>query len=81
MQKFSSSLTSKGQVTVPLAIRNRLGLKTGERVEFEISGEKVFIQPARSTTNPFEEFSGALGAFPGGKKGIRKFIGSLRDEE
>jgi AbrB family looped-hinge helix DNA binding protein len=30
------ALTSKGQVTIPKAIRDHLGLKPGSKVEFEI---------------------------------------------
>jgi AbrB family looped-hinge helix DNA binding protein len=32
------TLTSKGQVTIPKAIRDHLGLKPGSKVEFEIDG-------------------------------------------
>jgi antitoxin PrlF len=32
----SSTINSKGQVTVPLEIRNRLGLNKGDRVEFVV---------------------------------------------
>ncbi len=28
-------LTSKGQITIPVEIRNVLGLKTGDRIEFD----------------------------------------------
>lgn len=31
---FSSTISSKGQITVPLEIRQRLGLKAGDRVEY-----------------------------------------------
>lgn len=30
----SATLTSKGQVTIPAAVRGRLGVNTGKRVEF-----------------------------------------------
>ncbi len=39
----SSTLTSKGQLTVPKAIRDRLGLHEGDRVAFRVTraGEVV----------------------------------------
>ena len=40
-------LTSKGQVTIPQEIRERLGLLPQTEVEFEIDGEAVRIRPAR----------------------------------
>jgi AbrB family looped-hinge helix DNA binding protein len=36
-------LTSKGQVTVPIAIRERLGLTAGSVVDFEVRGETVVL--------------------------------------
>jgi len=30
----AATLTSKGQITIPIAVRNKLGLATGDRVEF-----------------------------------------------
>jgi AbrB family looped-hinge helix DNA binding protein len=37
-------LTSKGQVTIPLEIRQRLGLLPWTEVEFEIDGDRVLIR-------------------------------------
>ena len=40
-------LTSKGQVTIPLAVREKLGLDTGDRVEFVDLGNGQFgLMPA-----------------------------------
>ncbi len=42
---YNSSLTSKGQVTVPATIRRRLGLKPGEPVRFRITeANQVIIE-------------------------------------
>ena len=40
-------LTSKGQVTIPLEIRERLGLLPHTEVEFEVEGDAVKIRKAR----------------------------------
>lgn len=40
----SLSLTTKGQVTVPVKIRRRLGLNPGDRVKFVEQNGKVFIE-------------------------------------
>ncbi len=43
----SSTLTSKGQVTVPKAIRDRLGLHEGDRVAFRVtSAGEVVVEAA-----------------------------------
>lgn len=32
---MTSTITSKGQITIPLALRQRLNLKAGDRIEFD----------------------------------------------
>lgn len=38
-----SKISSKGQVTIPKKVRNTLGLRTGDRVGYEIDGGSVRI--------------------------------------
>lgn len=45
-----AKVTSKGQITIPLMIRNLLQLKTGDKVFFEESGGKVYITNASQIT-------------------------------
>jgi AbrB family looped-hinge helix DNA binding protein len=40
------TLTSKGQVTIPQGIRDKLGLLPGTRVVFDVVGESVRIRKA-----------------------------------
>ena len=42
-------ITSKGQVTIPQEIRQRLGLLPHTEVEFEIQGEVAVIRKAAGT--------------------------------
>ncbi len=39
MKEVVATMTSKGQVTVPAAVRKRLGLKTGDTVVFVLGEE------------------------------------------
>jgi AbrB family looped-hinge helix DNA binding protein len=41
-------MTQKGQVTIPIEIRRRLGLKPHDRVRFELDGDEVKLKPATS---------------------------------
>jgi AbrB family looped-hinge helix DNA binding protein len=79
--RHSSTLTSKGQVTIPQEIRIRLGLREGDRVEFVASGDAIVIRPARAAGNPFLEFAGVLDTFPEGAPAINRWVAELRDEE
>jgi AbrB family looped-hinge helix DNA binding protein len=40
-------ITSKGQVTIPQEVRNRLGLLPHTEVEFEVSGDHARIRKVR----------------------------------
>jgi len=40
-------VTTKGQVTIPLAIRERLNIQAGTEVEFVVEGNAAKIVPAR----------------------------------
>ena len=54
----TSTITSKGQVTIPVSIRTALGLESGGRIEFiEVESGKYAIIPA---TNPIENLKGML---------------------
>lgn len=44
------TLTSKGQVTIPQEIRERLGLRPGTRVVFDVVGNSVRIRRAEEQT-------------------------------
>ena len=43
----AACLTSKGQVTIPVEIREKLGLFPNSEVEFEVTGQTVRIRKVR----------------------------------
>ncbi|WP_090142875.1 AbrB/MazE/SpoVT family DNA-binding domain-containing protein [Limnohabitans sp. DM1] len=52
-----STLTSKGQVTIPQALRQQLGLMPGQAVTFDLSADASFITlrpavPAKKSPQP-----------------------------
>jgi AbrB family looped-hinge helix DNA binding protein len=53
-------LTAKGQVTIPQAIRERLGLLPNTEVEFEVEGDAVRIRRARRSTSRGDAIVGRL---------------------
>jgi len=61
--KRSSKISGKGQVTIPLEIHPRLGLRAGDRVEFVTENGRTIIRPESLAQNPFAKYVGALPAF------------------
>lgn len=55
----SSSVTVKGQVTIPKEIRDRLGIRPGDRVEFLEGADGVRIRKQVSR-GPIDELYGSL---------------------
>lgn len=51
-----SKITSKGQTTIPVEVRDLLGLKPGDTVSYEIRDKTVRIGKARSAL----EYAGIL---------------------
>lgn len=43
----TATVTSKGQITIPIDVRERLGIEAGDRVEFiEMSDGEFLLRPA-----------------------------------
>ena len=79
--RYSSSLSCKGQVTIPQEIRKRLGVVAGDRIEFVIEEGRTVVRPSRDDPDPFAKQMGILGPFPGGEKGIKEWIDDMRSDE
>ena len=79
--KYTSPISTKGQVTVPQEIRNRLGVSAGDRIEFVIEGDQTVIRPSREDDDPFAKFIGIAGPFPGGEAGIKAWIDDMRSDD
>lgn len=56
------SVSTKGQVTIPKPIREAMGIKPGDEVTFEETGEGYVIRKDAPTTSdgtdPFEKYRG-----------------------
>jgi AbrB family looped-hinge helix DNA binding protein len=54
-----AKITTKGQVTIPLAVRRRLGIGPGDEIEFRET-KKGFLLAKRVSASPFEKYVGYL---------------------
>ncbi|MFA7403811.1 MAG: AbrB/MazE/SpoVT family DNA-binding domain-containing protein [Pelobacteraceae bacterium] len=43
-----STVTTKGQVTIPVDIRARFHIQPNDRVDFFVDGERIVIMPVRT---------------------------------
>jgi AbrB family looped-hinge helix DNA binding protein len=56
-----STISSKGQITVPKAVRDALGLKSGDAVEFVVRDGQALLRPAKAWT--IDDAAGCLREF------------------
>jgi AbrB family looped-hinge helix DNA binding protein len=62
MNEFVSTISSKGQVTIPVDVRRQLGVGPADKVAFVVTDEgKVELRPVRFT---LESVIGSLPALP-----------------
>ncbi len=78
--RIKATVTSKGQVTIPIEIRRRLGLEQGDTVDFVVEDGVTYLQPARAGDNPFESYVGALGTLQSADE-ARDWVRSMRDDD
>jgi AbrB family looped-hinge helix DNA binding protein len=53
-----STVTTKGQVTIPKAIRDIMNIQTNDRVSFTREGDRIVLQPVKT----LKSFRGAVKA-------------------
>jgi AbrB family looped-hinge helix DNA binding protein len=49
-------VTSKGQVTIPLGIRERCGITSGTEIDFAVRGDEVVITKKKEGDGQLEEW-------------------------
>ena len=80
---MQTMMTTKGQVTIPKRIRERLGLKPGAPVEFEAgsNGDVVIRKPGSKKRPARDRFDAAVGAATIKWKNTAQIMSLLRPED
>ncbi len=59
MSSVEAIVSSKGQVTLPAAMRAKLGIQAGSHIYFELRGQELVIRPE----TPISAYYGMLKAY------------------
>jgi AbrB family looped-hinge helix DNA binding protein len=79
MQK-QATITSKGQITVPVEVRKMLGVRAGDKLMFENDETGIRVRPVRSRST-FSKYRGIGNPGIGpGRKGIARWLREMRGE-
>lgn len=57
---MTSSISTKGQITVPKQLRDKLGLRPGTTVEFELAEGGVLMRKGHKGQRPVDRVRGVL---------------------
>ena len=57
---MKSTMSSKGQLTVPMELREKLGLTAGTVVQFELRDGAVLLRKGASNDHPVDRLFGRL---------------------
>lgn len=76
--KQEATVTKKGQVTIPKVIRDKLGLKKGKKVYFELRGKEAVMLP--EVEDPLEELRQLRKEIVPVTSGVAKYAADLRDK-
>ena len=75
-----AKITTKGQITVPLAIRRVLGVQPGDTLLFESGKDGVRVRPVRNESR-FAKYRGIGNRGIGsGRKAIKRWIRETRGQ-
>ena len=73
-------LTSKGQVTIPKAVRDHLAIGPGDRVEFEIVRGRVEVRRVKNDDKLREALAAIQQRRPGDGMSTDEYMSLIRDE-
>ncbi len=76
---MKSTISTKGQVTIPIDIRSELGAKPGDQIEFIKHNNEIVVRVARTKDNPFDQWIGRF-PLPKGQDAVT-WVRELRDAE
>lgn len=79
MTEYVSTISSKGQVTIPVDIRRRLGVDASDKIAFAVTGDgAIELRPMRFT---LESVIGSIEALPGESADLDQEIKEATEEE
>jgi len=57
---MKSTMSSKGQLTVPMELREKLGLEAGTVIQFELRDGAIFMRKGTQANHPVDQLFGRL---------------------
>ncbi|AWR87766.1 transcriptional regulator, AbrB family [Meiothermus taiwanensis WR-220] len=67
---YRATLAARGQLTIPKEIREKFGIREGDQINFEVTGDTIRLKvvPRMRIEELFEHLPGAAAPYPGPEK-------------
>lgn len=77
---MKSTISSRGQITIPAKVQRALGMRAGTPVEFELREDGVLMRKRVPDVDPFDQVYGILKGLPPTDVLMRELRGPTLDE-
>jgi AbrB family looped-hinge helix DNA binding protein len=57
---MKSTMSSKGQLTIPIELREKMGLEAGTVIQFELRDGRVYMRKGTQADHPVDRLYGSL---------------------
>ena len=75
-KSMKTTVSERGQITIPKAIRTKLGIRPGTVIEFELVGDKI-VGVKKESSDPVRKWRGK-GRLPDGFSTVDEYLNEVR---
>lgn len=76
-----STVTTKGQITIPMAIHKRYGIHANDKVDFVLEGDRLILMPVKTLRDLRGAVTGKGGDLDAERQAAKKTVGSRNIEK
>ena len=76
-----STVTTKGQITIPMVIRKRYGIHANDKVDFILEGDRIILMPVKTLRDLRGAVTGKSGDLNTERQAAKKAVGTRNIEE
>jgi AbrB family looped-hinge helix DNA binding protein len=76
-----STVTSKGQITIPMLIRKRYGIHANDKIDFIVEGDRIILAPVKTLRDLRGAVTGKSGDLNTERQAAKKAVGTRNSKE
>lgn len=76
-----STVTTKGQITIPMVIRKRYGIHANDKVDFVLEGDRIILMPVKTLRDLRGTVTGKGGDLEAERQAAKKAVATRNIEE